>query len=69
MALTMFPGGGKNKEPQDRVHHVIQGNEAHIKELNNLLERGWRIAEVIALSGFESLPGEAHYILTKEELL
>lgn len=68
MALSVI-GGGKNKEPQDRVHLVIQGNAAHIKELNDMLEHGWRISEIISLSGFESLPGEAHYLLTKGELL
>jgi hypothetical protein len=68
MALTMFPGG-INKEPQDRIHLVVQGNEGQIEELNEMLKHGWRISEIISLSGFDRLPGEAHYLLTKGELL
>jgi hypothetical protein len=67
MALTMFPGG--IKEPQDRILLVVQGKPEHIEQLNEMLKAGWRVAEIISLSGFANLPGEAHYLLNRGDTL
>jgi hypothetical protein len=64
MALSVI-GGKKNKEPQIKIFKVVQGDPDHIDQLNVLIANSWQITEIISLSGFLNMPGEAHYLLER----